>query len=462
MTIADDVEQQTAGKRPEPSVQSLLDADTRAVPDLLRAEGLVDFGAQDIDKRRYFSREFHDLEVEKVWKKTWQMACREEDIPEVGDTWVYDVADMSVLVVRSTPDVIKAFPNACLHRGAALRVKPGNVPELRCPFHGFCWKLDGTLHQIPCSWDFPQIEPEKFSLPEYKVAEWEGFVFINMDCDAEPFESYLGDLAQHAEQIARPRLRDRYKAVHVSKVVRCNWKVGLEAFIEAFHTIATHPQCLMWGGDANTQYDVYPGEPHWSRMITPAGVPSPHVKKPPPEHEIAEWFFRDLLGGDSPLAVPEGVKARSVLAEFFRGVAKETMSYDASGDSDCQILDTLEYFLFPNFAPFFGLLQSLTYRFLPYGHDPDMSIMEIMLLIPVPEGQPKPLGARIHELGVDDDLSQAPELGNFGPFLRQDFSNMARVQKGLHATEKQGLPLGLYQESRIRQFHTLLDKYINA
>lgn len=93
-----------------------------------------------------------------MWKRVWQMACREEDIPEVGDTLVYEICDISLLVVRTSESEIKTYYNACLHRGRQLREFDGNAQELRCPFHGFCWNLDGSLKQVPCEWDFPTLK----------------------------------------------------------------------------------------------------------------------------------------------------------------------------------------------------------------------------------------------------------------------------------------------------------------
>lgn len=115
---------------------------------------------------RYTSRAFHELEVEKVWKRVWQMACREEDVPEVGDPVVYEVANLSILVIRSAPDTVKAYHNVCLHRGRILRERDGNCQQIRCPFHGFTWSLDGELTTIPADWDFPHVDKAKFGLPE--------------------------------------------------------------------------------------------------------------------------------------------------------------------------------------------------------------------------------------------------------------------------------------------------------
>ncbi len=118
--------------------QELLDADSHPVREILRVESPMEPGPTRVPVERYFSKEFHELEVEKVWKRVWQMACHEDDIPDVGDYHVYDIAHLSFLVVRSAPDEFKAYHNACLHRGRLLREKDGKwAGELRCAFHGW-------------------------------------------------------------------------------------------------------------------------------------------------------------------------------------------------------------------------------------------------------------------------------------------------------------------------------------
>ncbi|MEO5899968.1 MAG: Rieske 2Fe-2S domain-containing protein, partial [Ilumatobacteraceae bacterium] len=134
-----------AARSPGATYQDLLDDDSRPenVPVVLRWTSNEFLGSADIPRSRYVSREFHELEKDKMWKKTWQMACREEDIPDVGDTLVYDICDLSILLVRSAPDRIQAYYNACLHRGRQLKEHDSNNTELRCAFHGYCWNLDG-------------------------------------------------------------------------------------------------------------------------------------------------------------------------------------------------------------------------------------------------------------------------------------------------------------------------------
>lgn len=445
-----------------PSVQSMLATDTREVPAPLLDESPAYLGSEDIDKDRYLTAEFHRREVEKVWKKSWQFACRVEDVPEPGDFSVYDVADVSLIVVRGTDGEIRAFHNACLHRGTRLCDGEGRAQALRCPFHGFTWNTDGSLTSVPCRWDFPHVDDAAFALPQARVGVWAGYVFVNPDPDAVPLEKYLGDLDEH---FAPFRLQDRYKAIHVAKVVDCNWKVGMEAFLESYHVIATHPQLLEYLGDSNTQYDVYrraDGLPGFNRMITAQATSSPHLGDPLEPQDVAEAMFRDFYPeGIGSFEVPEGGSARATVAEGMRTKLAEATGADFSDASDSEILDAIQYFVFPNMVPWAGIGAPLTYRFRPYGNNPDRCVFDIMMLVPVPAGVPLPKAPPAHWLGDDEDFGAAPELGGLCAVFNQDLSNLPRIQRGLKAMTKPGITLADYQESRIRQFHQDLDAQLN-
>ena len=165
----------TADKRPDwLSYQALLDTDTHSVPEVLRRTNPINLRPSEIPVERYISRDFFDLEVERLWKRVWQMACREEDIPNVGDNIVYDIAGMSFpwlcgqRQIPSKPSTMPAF-----HRGRLLRESGSfRATEFRCPFHGFAWNIDGALEHVPCQWDFPQIRPSEWCLPEAKLWTW--------------------------------------------------------------------------------------------------------------------------------------------------------------------------------------------------------------------------------------------------------------------------------------------------
>ena len=167
-------------RSPGVTYQELLDQDTHKVPDVLRMEAPRDMGTNEFSVERYTTAEYHHKEVQHVWKKVWQFTCREEDIPNPGDHYRYDIAGMSFLVLRTESGEIKSYPNACLHRGRQLKTGStggfGNSADITCPFHGFSWALDGAFKGAPCEWDFPHIQSDEFALPSLRVDAWGGWV----------------------------------------------------------------------------------------------------------------------------------------------------------------------------------------------------------------------------------------------------------------------------------------------
>ena len=105
-------------------------------------------GSEDLSVDRYISQEFFDREVETVWRKTWQVACRESRLRNSGDYFVYDIVNDSILLTRTETGELKGYYNSCLHRGRALKRGAGKGAEnIRCPYHGWTWQLDGQFDQ---------------------------------------------------------------------------------------------------------------------------------------------------------------------------------------------------------------------------------------------------------------------------------------------------------------------------
>jgi phenylpropionate dioxygenase-like ring-hydroxylating dioxygenase large terminal subunit len=456
-TMGDQGRMTAAGPRSAgPLYQEILDRDSRPVPPLLRVQSPIAPGVKRVPADRYTSRAIHDLEVETIWKRVWQAACREEEIPDVGDYIIYDIAHLSFLVVRTGPDKFKAFRNACPHRGRQLREYNGKrATEFRCFFHGWAWEIDGRLKDVTCPWDFPDVGPENYSMREVKTGTWGGFVFINPDPNAEPLADFLGDLPRHFE---RWPYEKRYKQVHVAKILRCNWKVAQEAFMEAYHAVVTHPQGLQSLGDSNSQYDVFG---NFSRAITPTAVGSPHLKNKPAEQEIVNSMLGVQEGEPPPVQLPEGMTARAFMAQQRREALRPIWGDMIDEYCDAEMLDAKYFTLFPNLHPWGGF-SSITYRFRPYGDDPDMSIMEVMFLTLLPEGMPRPKPAPIHWLGPDDDWVEAPELGGLARVFQQDSFNLPKVQLGLKVLDPPEVQFASYNETKIKHFHDLWEKWTAA
>jgi phenylpropionate dioxygenase-like ring-hydroxylating dioxygenase large terminal subunit len=436
-------------------VDEILASDVKAPPATLLQPSRMFYPATEVDVARYTSREWHELEVERLWSRVWQFACREEELPKVGDHVLYEIAGTNLIIVRTAPDRIRAYYNACLHRGTRLRDEAGCVNKFRCPFHGFTWGLDGTLSTVPSEWDFPDLDPGKWVLPEARAEVWAGFVFINLDSEAPSLVEYLEILPDELKPFD---LGNRYKASHVSQVVPCNWKVAMEAFIEGFHVPYTHPESVPFY-DSAIRYDVWPGVEHTSRLITLGAVASPNMRGKVSEQKILD-AFQSHLPVEKRYRLGPAEVARPHVAALLRSEFGRKYKTDLSNVSDSEIVDQIQYFSFPNMVPWPGVGAPLIYRFRPYGDDPHRSLMEIIFLHPMPTDGSTPQVAEEFRLEPDAQWSTAPGLGGYGPIIDQDMPNLRRVQQGLKTTRKKTVRFSSYQESRIIHFHQTLTRYI--
>lgn len=444
------------------TLAEILDLDGQPVPpvlqpsgDAIAVEGIVPF-------ERYIDPKYVDLELEHLWKKHWQVACREEDIPNVGDRLTYDVVDLSFIVVRSAPDEIKAFHNFCPHRGRRLCDHAENSENIRCAFHAWSWKLDGSLQWVPGVEDFPSVSEQHHSLTEVKVGRWGGNVFINPDPNAIPFAKALGPLPQ---LFADHPMEDRYTVAHFRKTVRCNWKLTQEAFMEGYHVLETHWDGMPFFGSAYTQYDNWEdGDSHVNRLATPSVVPDYWIKDQVSPEESARQFCQTM---GLPLPEPGSIKTftegRAWCATQRRLALEAASGHDLSDKPNSYFLDMTKCFLFPNHHPWWGEALAWWYRFLPVGRDPDLSVMEVRVTARIPKGQKAPPPPPLLELGADERTDECEALGVVGHILHQDMANLVEIQKGMKAApkDKAFLTLARYQESNIQHFHNVYRKALH-
>ena len=440
------------------SYQDILDRDSREVPACLRAEQAPYLGSEPLPASHYTSQARFDLEVDQMWMRVWQMACRVEEIPKVGDHLVYDIIDKSVLIVRSGPDRIQAYFNTCLHRGRKLATQRGHKSELRCPFHGFSWNLDGQFKSCPTPWDYQHLNHEALQLPEVRLETWGGFVFITFDADAPPLSEVIGPLDWHFQNW---HLEDRYIHYHVAKQVPCNWKVVAEAFMESQHAPTTHPQIMTHVTDVNSQYDVF--SDYVTRQISAGAEPSPLVeRRSVPEQQIVDdMMSRRYKIYEDVGELPANTTARKYVAQSIRDNLQANNGHDYESYSDAEMLDSILYNVFPNFSVWGGAKPTRVYRWRPNGRDVDSAIMEVYQLNRVPKDQPRPRPAAMRLLSEDESWTDAEELGGLGVIADQDMGNLPYVQEGLKATGNNQVHFGNYQDMRIRQHHIMIQRYID-
>ena len=446
-------------RAPGPTYQEAIQQDASAPP----APFLVysyDFGGdEDIPYDNYTSKEFLETEFEKLWPRVWQMACREDHIPEAGDYYVYDIGHLSAIVTRTESGAIKAYYNACMHRGTQLK-QPGTTgfcETFRCPFHGWQFSLDGELIDLPESWDFPHVEKDSHRLRELLVDTWGGFIFVNFDRNAEPLADFLGVLPEHFKDF---HIEDRYVETHLCKRLPVNWKAAQEAFMEAYHVKETHAGGRDYS-EPITTYDIF--EPNVNRFIHTVGAANPRNPVQPTQEELlAElWGRRVPEEGELP-QIPDGMTARDCYAQVVQQQLGEQYDQDFSSYSTAQTLDSIEYFLFPNFFIFPGLSLPMAYRFRPDADDPDYSYFDLYFLRPKhPENEPPPPPDPLL-LDIDDSYTQATGLGFLGAVYDQDTSNMAAQTRGFKTCDRGAQTLGNYQECRIRHLHKRVKDFVES
>ena len=210
-------------------------------------ERYPELGTGPLPVEPYISREYFELERERIFRKVWLNVGRVEQIPNPGDYFVKDLAvcKTSVLVVRGKDDVIRAFHNMCSHRGNQLVWNPrGSCHAFTCKFHGWTYGLDGELRHITDEESFFGVKKHQLGMTPVAVDSWEGFVFINVAAEpAQGLHEYLGD--EFKTSIAGypfAELSGNYFSWYTD--VNANWKVAHDAFAEIYHIPTLHRRMI--------------------------------------------------------------------------------------------------------------------------------------------------------------------------------------------------------------------------
>ncbi|MEO8804495.1 MAG: aromatic ring-hydroxylating dioxygenase subunit alpha [Burkholderiaceae bacterium] len=427
-----------------------------------------------VPSEHYLSRGVLQLEKERLWPHVWQLACRLEEIPYVGDYVTYDINDESIIVVRETPDTIRAFHNVCQHRGRRITEGCGTAAKLQCRFHGWQWDLGGKVIRIVDRDDWqgcPDMGDEDLTLPEIKLDTWAGFVFVNFDPNCEPLAEHLAPVPEYTNCYEFEKMRYRwYKSVRLP----CNWKVALEAFSEGYHVFGTHPQLLDTQGDDVTRSFTF-GKHGMFGYPAPArlpGVPSPRTGRPVPDdvRPGIVKFFGDLEDQLKAITTERDYEAtKRILAECppetphlellmkAGQFQREAAIADGAGWPDItpeQMYKAgTDWHVFPNMIFLMSPDGMLFYRARPDGDNPDSCFYDICSIARYAPGTEPKLN-REHYWGVDDWKVDTVE--RFGLILSQDFANMTEVQKGMKSSGFRGARTNPLQETSISNFHRVL------
>jgi len=431
------------------------------IADPFLAPGDLEPAPRLISYAPYYEPRYVNLEVERIWRKEWQIACREEDIPNVGDRVSYDIVHDSYIVIRTAANTFKAFHNACRHRGRKL-CDGKDSGDLRCPFHGWTFSNDGDLKWVPYDQEFPNLDRSRYGLIPVQCESWGGNVFINPDRSAPPLLESVGPLAAHFRKYPQ---EGRYTALRILVQCQCNWKTAQEAFMEAYHVVQTHSDGMPMFGSASTQVDVWSeGRGFVSRLATPGMTTDAYVTGMVTARQGLELFCNAYSLPFPPDGRGEDlVDARAYIAEKSCERLQDLTGNDYSDEPVSYWLDMAKYFMFPNFHPWWGENLPWWYNFTPYGSDPDRSIMELRVLVPIPASGERPPVPDALVIGFGERATPThPELGILAHLIDQDLYNMEAVQKGMRAAPAGAdfATTSVYQEKKVRRFHEIYDEML--
>lgn len=198
-------------------------------------------GAKTLPGKYYHSQEIYLEEVEKIFHQFWIYACRAEEIPNVGDFKLIEVAHESLIIVRLDSEIIKVHFNVCRHRGTQLcSESSGNFSSksIQCPYHSWTYALDGKLIGAPHMKEGHGFEKAKCALYPAHLHIWEGFIFISLSENPVPFEEQMEALIG---KFSDWKMSDLRIAHHIKYELNCNWKLILQNYQECYHCLGVHP-----------------------------------------------------------------------------------------------------------------------------------------------------------------------------------------------------------------------------
>jgi phenylpropionate dioxygenase-like ring-hydroxylating dioxygenase large terminal subunit len=234
-----------------------------AETDLKARAGVPVERARTLPGSWYADPAHHADEIEHVFRRSWVGVGLDDDVRAPGSYLAASVGPIPVLVVRDEAGQLRAFLNACRHRGSPLAVDSGTARALQCPYHGWVYRLDGSLARAAGVGEPEGFDLACFGLFEVRVTTFARCVLVNVAADAPDFDPGPLGRGVDAYQLDRLELghRDRFECA-------ANWKVIVENYSENYHTTFLHSQ-LPTTGYEYPMREVGPIVFAWDRPLNP-------------------------------------------------------------------------------------------------------------------------------------------------------------------------------------------------
>jgi choline monooxygenase len=275
--------------------------------------------ASTIPASWYVNKDLYELELKSVFSSTWQFAARKDQVASPGQYVTTDIAGEPVVIVRGSDNVLRAFFNVCRHHAAAVMTEPqGNAAQLRCPYHGWTYSLEGELKGTPDFSGVCDFDRARNGLVPVELTEWENWVFVKLT--PSPF-SFDADLIN---QIQSLKLNDLHWFERRHYDFDCNWKVFVDNYLDGGY----HVPYLHKGLDSVLDYGKYMienGTRHclqWSPMVSDgAEAQTGAVRRG--DRALYYWIYPNFMINwydgvlDTNLVIPRGVDQTEVIFDFY-------------------------------------------------------------------------------------------------------------------------------------------------
>lgn len=350
----------------------------------------------------YTAQNIFEQELNTLWRSTWQLMGRVEDIPNPGDYLAVQLGAEPIFVLRQADGSLAAFHNVCPHRGARLLMGdnpssdrldvPGQCStRITCPYHAWTFGVDGALLGISQPQQFPHLDKSQIHLTPARVDTWGGFIFACPDLEGESLAEYLADFSSYLEGYHEP-WNDLREVMRWSYVEPVNWKFVVENYVEDYHFSVVHPESL----------DFYDFRAIETRLT------GRHCK-------VLIPYTREHLEGESPAHIREKVR----------------LSYQG--------------FIFPNFMVNTEIDHVSIFRLKPLAST--QTHVEV-ILYQTPEQQ------------ENQPLKRDRTKASYDQVMEEDFSVCRLLQEGVHSRAYGVAQLATERERGIAHFHQVLKEYL--
>lgn len=209
-----------------------------------------------LDARYYTDAAIYHAELQGLLAKTWQFAGHASNLERPGDYFTFEIAGESLFCILDEDRELRCFYNVCQHRAHQLLQGSGNNRLIVCPYHAWNYQLDGKLRSGPNIKVVPGFNKESICLTSIRVENLHGFIFVNLDPDAEPIDNWFPDV-RHQLKSYVPNIAQLKPVEWIEVAEQCNWKVSVENYSECYHCKLNH-RTFATGVVKPETYDIQP------------------------------------------------------------------------------------------------------------------------------------------------------------------------------------------------------------